>query len=49
MRVQKDDKVIEVTKKAYSVVYAPLGFKPAEKGDKDGSKRSKKASANKNE
>lgn len=42
LKVQKGDKIIEVTEKAYRVVYAPLGFTPVKEGGKRGQNRSKK-------
>lgn len=45
MKVQKEDKVVEVTEKAYTVVYAPLGYVPVKEGGKRGSRRSKETPA----
>ncbi|MFS0560133.1 hypothetical protein AB1K91_05290 [Terribacillus sp. 179-K 1B1 HS] len=33
MKIVKDGKEIEVTEKAYNVVYAPLGFKPYQESE----------------
>lgn len=52
MEVKKGNKVVEVTERAYNIVYAPLGYKPikeqtktrrtVKKADKDESGRAEK-------
>jgi len=48
MKVVKDGKELEVTEKAYNVVYAPLGYTPIKEGGTSGQGRRKKATTNKN-
>lgn len=49
MIVEKNRKRIEVTEKAYRVVYAPLGFKPVKVGGNRGQSRSKKDTPDKDD
>lgn len=49
MKIVKDGKEIEVTEKAYNVVYAPLGYAPVKEGGTSGQGRRKKAAADQND